>query len=75
MAYMAYKWRLLTTYKSWDGPPSRGPWSSMGGWVSCQHANIQPKGWIQVDKQQVDKPTNLLPLYKKPYKWGEITPE
>ena len=20
---MAYKWRLLTTYKSWDGPPSR----------------------------------------------------
>ena len=25
--FMAYKWgeRLLTTYKSWDDPPSRGP--------------------------------------------------
>ena len=22
--FMAYKWRLLTTYKSWDDPPSTG---------------------------------------------------
>ena len=30
--FMAYKWRLLTTYNTWDDPPSRGshdvPWIS-----------------------------------------------
>ena len=49
--FMAYKWWLLTTYKSWDDPPS------MGTPCFLFVANLNPKDWDQQHEERSDSST------------------